>query len=53
MKSIKDRVKYQGVAVPVPMIEEMKNFVIKHNGYRSVSEFVRSAIREKMYRESH
>jgi len=46
-KSIKKPVKYHGVGVPVPLIEEMKVYV-KNNQYRSVSSFVQEAIREKM-----
>lgn len=50
-KSIKEPVKYQGVAVPIPLIDEMKTFVIEHQ-YRSVSAFVQDAIREKLRAEN-
>jgi len=46
-KTIKKPVKYQGVSVPVPLIEKMRKHV-KDSSYRSISSFVQEAIREKM-----
>jgi len=48
MKGIKDRAKYQGVSLPVPLIEEIQDYVINSKKYRSIGEFVRESVREKL-----
>lgn len=52
MKGIKDRVKYQGVSLPVPLVEEIRKHVISDSKYKSIGEFVRDAVREKMERDN-
>ncbi len=48
-KSIKSKkTKYQGVSVPVCLIEEIKDHVKDNPKYRSISEFVRVAILERL-----
>jgi len=44
-RSIKKSVKYQGVSLPVPLIDDIREFVKNHSEYRSISEFVREAVR--------
>jgi len=51
MKKSKPSVKYQGISMPIPFIEEIKKFIMKNSKYRSVADFTREAIREKMHRE--
>ena len=52
-KSLKSKVKYQGICMPLPLIGEIKKFVLKHPEYRSMGEFVKEAIREKLRREQN
>ena len=42
------RVKYQGVSLPIPMIEEIKKHIKNNPQIHGVPEFVRIAIREKI-----
>jgi len=44
----KDRCKYQSVSLGIPLINEIKNYINEHDEYRSVADFVRQAVREKM-----
>ena len=48
MKRSKPRVKYQGFAFAVPFIDEIKEHIKDDQKYRSVTDFVRQATREKM-----
>jgi Arc/MetJ-type ribon-helix-helix transcriptional regulator len=48
MIPIKEKAKYQGVGIPVPLIEEITDFVKKSKKYRSVSAFCQEAIRDKL-----
>jgi len=45
-------VKYQGLSLPVTLINEIKNHIKKHLEYKGVTEFVREAIRDKMKKET-
>lgn len=44
----KKPVKYQGVSLPIPMIDAIRKHIANDDTYRGVPEFVRDAIREKM-----
>jgi len=48
MKRSKPPVKYQGFALEIPLIEEIKEYIKKDDRYRSVTDFVRQVIRDKM-----
>ena len=48
MKTIKVPVRYQGVSVPIDLIHEVRKYVVDNPQYRSMSEFIKEAIREKM-----
>lgn len=50
MKTIKKPVKYQGISVPITLINEIKNYIENNDRYRSIGEFTREAIREKLNR---
>jgi len=50
MKTIKKPVKYQGISVPITLINEIKNYIENNDQYRSIGEFTREAIREKLNR---
>ena len=52
MGKIKDRPKYQGVTLPVPLINEIKEFVKGSSQYRSIAEFVKQATRHEMLLQS-
>jgi hypothetical protein len=47
-KRIKKRAKYQGVSLPVPLIEEIKKHIMHKKEYRGIADFIKQAIREKM-----
>ena len=51
MRRIKPTSKYQTVSFPEPFYNEIKEIVIKLERYRSIAEFVKEAVREKMNRE--
>jgi len=53
MRKIKPRVKHQGVSLPVPFIKEIKEHIKHRPAYRSIADYTREAIREKMYRDNH
>ena len=42
------RVKYQGVSLPIPLLEEIKKHIKDNPRIHGVPEFVRIAIREKI-----
>ena len=48
MKKSKPSVKYQGISMPIPFIEEIKKHIMNDPKYRSVADFAREGIREKM-----
>jgi Arc/MetJ-type ribon-helix-helix transcriptional regulator len=48
MKTIKKPVKYKSLSIPEPLFKEMHNLVQKSPSYRTMAEFLREAIREKM-----
>ena len=47
-KRSKPPAKYRGLSFPVPLLEEVKIYIRNKPEYRSVSEFIRESIREKM-----
>ena len=51
IKRSKPAVKYQGFALEIPLIDEIKKHITNNpdfRSYRSVTDFVRTAIREKL-----
>jgi len=48
MKNKKGRPQYQGFSLPTPFVEEIKKHIGNDQRYRSITDFIRSAIREKM-----
>lgn len=52
MGKTKDRGKYQSISLSVDFIEEVKQHILKDNKYKSVADFTREAIREKIDRET-
>jgi len=48
MKRSKKPVKYQGFALEITLIDEVKERIKNDDRYRSVTDFVRVAIREKL-----
>lgn len=51
MGTTKERGKYQGVSLPKDLVNEIKNFVIGNPKYRSIAEYTKQALREKMDRD--
>ncbi len=47
----KEPVKWQGVPLPITLIDVVREFVIERDEYRSMSEFIKEAVREKLRRE--
>jgi Arc/MetJ-type ribon-helix-helix transcriptional regulator len=47
----KERGIYQGISLPLSLIQEIKKHIEKRRQYKGVTEFVREAIREKMTTE--
>jgi Arc/MetJ-type ribon-helix-helix transcriptional regulator len=43
---------YQGLSLPVSLIDEVKKHIEKRPQYKGVTEFVRKSIREKMDKEN-
>ena len=48
MKRKKPRVKYQGISFETPFIAEIRKHIMFNPRYRSIADFAREAIREKM-----
>lgn len=48
MKTSKPPVKYQGISIPLPLINEIKTYIKNNPEYRSIGEFTREAIRDKL-----
>jgi len=48
MKNIKPRMKYQSISLTEEFIAEIKEHIIDDRHYKSIADFTRSAIREKM-----
>jgi Arc/MetJ-type ribon-helix-helix transcriptional regulator len=44
----KEKVKWQGISLPVPFINDIKEYIKDKKEYSNVPEFVRDAVREKM-----
>jgi len=53
MKRSKKPVKYQGFAIEIPLIDEIKKTIQEKPQYRSVTDYVRDAIREKLTRDQY
>ena len=50
-KRSKPAVKYQGFALEIPLIDKIKKHIKNKPEFRSTTDFVRTAIREKMDRD--
>jgi Arc/MetJ-type ribon-helix-helix transcriptional regulator len=50
MKKAKVSYKYQGFALEVPLIERIRKEIERSDNYKTVTEFVREAIKEKLDR---
>jgi len=48
MKNIKPRMKYQSISLTEEFIAEIKEHIIDDRHYKSIADFTRAAIREKM-----
>lgn len=51
MKRIRRHVKYQGISFEIPFIAEIKKHIMFNPRYRSIADFAREAIREKLRRD--
>jgi hypothetical protein len=51
MGKTKERGRYQSISLSVDFIAEVKKHILKDAKYKSVADFTRDAIREKMRRE--
>lgn len=51
MTRTKKAVRYQGFALPIDFIEEIKKHIKNKDEYRSVTDYVKQAIREKMAKD--
>ncbi|UCF13256.1 MAG: hypothetical protein JSW06_03085 [Thermoplasmatales archaeon] len=51
MKRSKPVTKYQGFALSVPFIQEIRVHIQDDDRYRSITDYVRQAVREKMDKE--
>ena len=51
MRKSKPSVKYQGISMPIPFIEKIKGHIKDDDNYRSVADYVRQSVREKMEKE--
>ena len=50
MKPLKEGTKYQSISLSVEFIDEIKKYVLKNPCYKSIADFARQAIREKLER---
>ena len=48
MKNIKPRMKYQSISLTEEFIADIKDHIIDNRQYKSIADFTRAAIREKM-----
>jgi len=48
---LKPKTKYQSISLAVPFIAEIKKHIMFNPRYRSIADFAREAIREKMQRD--
>lgn len=51
MKRVTQKTAYHGLSFPVTLITEIRNHVKTHPEYRSMSEFAREAVRDKLEKE--
>ena len=52
MAKTKSRMKYQGISLPVPIMQKIKKYILEHDEYRSMADFITQAIKDKMRNES-
>jgi len=50
MGKTKERGKYQSISLSVDFIEEIKKAILNNPNYKSVADYTRDALREKMYK---
>jgi hypothetical protein len=48
---VKRNVKYQGISIPVPIIDKIKAHIEIYQEYTSVTNFIREAINDKLDRD--
>ena len=48
MKRTKEPVRYHGISLPTSLIDLVRNHVKTHKEYRSIAEFTKEAIRQKL-----
>lgn len=53
MGKTKPRGRYQSISLSVPFLKEIKKYIMDDPKYRSVADFTREALREKMHREGN
>ena len=53
MWKTKPRGRYQSVSLPVPFVQEIKKHIVKDSKYKSIAEFVKAAVREKIDKEKY
>ena len=51
MGKTKSRGRYQSISLPVPFVQEVKKHIINDAKYKSIADFTRDAIREKMRKD--
>jgi len=51
MGKTKERGRYQSISLSVDFIKEVKKHIINNPKYRSIAEYTRDALREKMKRD--
>jgi len=52
MRNIKKQVNYSSISFPEEFIGEIKKYVINNPNYKSIADFAREAIREKLQRDN-
>ena len=48
----KRNIKYQGVSLPVPILNKIKEHMNEHSEYTSITDFIRESIRDKIERDN-
>lgn len=44
----KPRVRYQGISVPLELVNEIKEYIAKNRKYNSIADFTKEAVRDKL-----
>lgn len=52
MERTKPSVKYRTVSLEDPLMDDIEKLIMKNNKYRSIADFVRESVREKIKQES-